>query len=460
MPLLSWRRSGVLAAPLLVLAGCTSYQARPLDLSAESAVLSRRDLAGFAVGDARTQTAFDLSDGLDERELVAVALHLNPDLATQRAALGYSEAALIEAGIWPNPELGLSVRGGSPGVDADLDLLFALLRPGERSARKQAAVAGQKMSLADLAAEEWAMVAQVRHALLDLLAADTAHRALTEATTVSQKANAAQIGRRDLGEATDLDVASTAWDLAEARRAERESEAAAAGARRRLNRLLGLPPMALLTISGLGEPILVPDPSDSPPNDLAAAILASRWDIASAKAAYEQAEQELRLAVAKQYPALHIGPSASRDGDGTTIGAGISLELPLFDRNQGGIAAALAKRDEMRARAVALLHSLIADGQDAVADLQRASAEAAALDSELMPAARRAMDLADQALHAREMSQLDYLTARRQWFVAQKAQLDAITACGHALIDLDAILGRGPITNINPVSDQPTKGTP
>lgn len=460
MPIPSWRFR-VLAVPLLALAGCTSYRAQPLDLMVENDVLARRDLAGFAAPDSQTPTSsFNLADGLDERELVAVALRLNPELAAQRAALGQSEAALIDAGLWPNPELGVSVRGGSPGLDADLDLLFALLRPGERSARKAAAVAGQQVALADLAAEEWTIVAQVRHARLDLLAAETAHHAFAEAAEASQKANTAQSGRRDLGEATHLDVASTAWDLAEARRAQRDATATVASARRRLNRLLGLAATSTLPISGLGEPLVVPDPAGSTPGDLATAILASRWDIASAKAAYEQAEQELRLAVAKQYPALHIGPSAARDGDGTTIGAGISLELPLFDRNQGGIAAALAKRDEMRARAVALLHQLLADGHEAIAELQRASMEAAALDADLMPAARRAMDLADQALLAREMSQLDYLTARRQWFVAQRARLDAIAACGHALIDLDTILGRGPTASTTPVSDQPTKGTP
>lgn len=463
MPMSSWRHAGVLAVPLLALAGCTTYRARPLDLRAEGDVIARRDLAGFVAADQRTPAGpFDLGDGLDEGELVAVALRLNPDLAARRAALGQSEAALIEAGLWPNPELGVSVRGGSPGVEADLDLLFALLRPGERSARKQAAAAGRRAALADLAAEEWDVVAQVRHARLDLLAAEATRLALVETAEVSQKAHTAQLGRRDLGEATDLDVASSGWDLAEARRSEREATAVVAGARRTLNRLLGLPATAMLPLTAFGEPLLVPDPDGAAPEDLAAAIVASRWDVEAAKAEYEQAEQELRLAVSKQYPALHIGPSASRDGEGTTIGAGISLELPLFDRNQGGIAAALAKRDESRARAIALIHRLLADGQEAIASLQRATAESAALDADLMPTARRAMDLADQAIQAREMSQFDYLMARRQWIVAQRARLEAVAASGHALIDLQSILGRGPVTIAPPstTDDLPAKGTP
>ena len=80
---------------------------------------------------------------MDEGELVAVALTLNPGLRATRAELGEAQALLIQAGLWPNPEVGVAVRpelgGGSTGFE--LDFLFALLRPGERKTKKSIAKA-------------------------------------------------------------------------------------------------------------------------------------------------------------------------------------------------------------------------------------------------------------------------------------------------------------------------------
>ncbi|MBI5940729.1 MAG: hypothetical protein HY859_09915, partial [Caulobacterales bacterium] len=153
MPLIRRHLAGLLV-PALALTGCASYRPQPLDPSAELAALARRDLA--VVVDRPTSLGpVDLNDGLDERELVALALCLNPDLAEKRAGLGLSDAALIEAGLWPNPEVGVTALGGPPGFSLDLDLLQPLLRPGERQARRAVAEADQRSARADLAAAEW-----------------------------------------------------------------------------------------------------------------------------------------------------------------------------------------------------------------------------------------------------------------------------------------------------------------
>lgn len=186
------------------------------------------------------------------------------------------------------------------------------------------------------------------------------------------------------------------------------------------------------------------------PADIGPAVLTGRWDLVAAQAAYERSEHELRLAISKQYPALRIGPSASRDSEGTTIGGALALELPIFDRNQGGIRAAESVRDEARARFQAALQHALADAGEAAAAVRNASAEVAAVDADLMPVARRALDLADRAVLARDMGVIDYLAVRRLWLDAQRARLDAVTTALRAQIILDAAIGRGPATLARP----------
>lgn len=451
--LLYRRHLAGLLVPTLALAGCATYRPQPLDPTVELAALARRDLA-VVVEHPTPLGPVDLSDGLDERELVAVALCLNPDLAERRAGLGLSEAALIEAGLWPNPEVGVTALGGTPGFSLDLDLLQPLLRPGERQAKREVAEADQRSARAELAAAEWTLVAAVRSARMDLLAAMALQGAAEESARIASQAAQAITAQRALGETNDLDVAQAAWESAEATSSVRSAQAEVERGRQQLNRLLGLPPQARLTLTGAGEPLAWTPPAVLPAADLGAAVLDGRWELTVAKERYVRADAALRVALAKQYPSLRLGPALSHDDTGTGIGVGASLELPIFDRNQGGIRAAEAERDQALAAYRGLLHRLTADAAAAQADLERASAQLAIRDHDLQPAATQAMTLADRALAAHDWDLSTWLTMRRRWIESQRSRLDAVLAAARAGIALDAALGRAPHAPARPTENR------
>src|SRR6187549_3279507 len=102
-------------AAMAALAGCATYEARPLDGSAELAALAARGIpdattvASVPADSTGAPEPFDTTDGLDENEAVAVALILNTDLQAARAGLGEADALLIQAGVLPNPELGVTL---------------------------------------------------------------------------------------------------------------------------------------------------------------------------------------------------------------------------------------------------------------------------------------------------------------------------------------------------------------
>jgi outer membrane protein, heavy metal efflux system len=256
------------ACAAVALTGCVAYQPRPLDTTHELDMLRHTEVVpvtmehaalGAGQGGSRTP-AFDATDGLSEPEVVAIALSLNPELRATRAKIGEASAGLISAGIWPNPEVGVGWRGGiggASGYTLDADLLFELLRPGERDVRHNVATARTDEARAEMVAAEYRVAADARQRWLAVLAAEQVAVLLNEEVNLRNRAVELVQRKRGLGEATELDLAAASLEAAEVRRERRRADAELETARRELNRSLGLPPSYKLPLTDSGKPIHV-----------------------------------------------------------------------------------------------------------------------------------------------------------------------------------------------------------
>jgi len=89
--------------------------------------------------------------------------------------------------------------------------------------------------------------------------------------------------------------------------------------------------------------------------------LQNRTDILAALVDFDAAQTALRLEIAKQYPDIHLNPNYEYDAGENKWRLGVSLELPILNRNEGGIADAKARRDEAAARFTALQAKVISE---------------------------------------------------------------------------------------------------
>jgi outer membrane protein TolC len=113
-----------------------------------------------------------------------------------------------------------------------------------------------------------------------------------------------------------------------------------------LDALLGLAPTAKLHLVGAADESL----PDHVAIDPALAHLAERRpDLRALRAGYESGDQHLRQAILAQFPTLQVGVTRDRGTDKTrSIGIGITLGLPLLNRNRGNIAVQEATREQLR----------------------------------------------------------------------------------------------------------------
>lgn len=435
-------------ATTVLVGGCATYEPAPLDPGAELAALRATTLTGLLVEHARPgegskggSPVFDAADGLDEAELVAVALTLNPGLKSKRLEIGEAEAALIRAGLWPNPELGVSWQAGlgsAPGHAVDSDLLLDLLNPWRRSARIDVATARTEEVAAFVVAEEWRVVREARLQRLEVLAAEQLVALLGEEVALRERTFDFARRAREAGEGTQLDVSAAELELADVRRERRRAETDLESARRALNAVLGLPPGYAVRLAESEKPLTVTVFEDVSDDELERRLRAGRFELRALEAAYRRSEHELRLAIAGQFPKFNLGLAFDREGEGDKfLGPAAEIELPFFDRNQGEIAEKLNARDRARAAYVAELHRIRAEAYEGRALLRRVRLELEALDREVLPLVRSNQDLVERAFRARELDVFARVVAQERALRARQAYLETLVRYQRAVVELE-----------------------
>ena len=460
-------RGLILLLAALGAVGCAKYQPAPLDPRLELLALRSKTVDGIIVQRIRpgeqaapTSRTFDPSDGLDEAEVVSVALTLNPDLRAKRLEIGQAQALLISAGLWPNPEIGVGLKfgvAGASGYNLDADALFQLLRPGERSARKAAAQARVAEVDADIVAEEFATVAEVRTQRVQVLVAEQAVKLFDEELNLRQRARDLVRRQRQLGDASELEVSTADLELAEVRRDQRKAETALGAERLELNRLLGLPPEYVLRLTESGQPLKISVFADVSDEELDQRVMSGRLELRAAEAAYRRSDQELRLAIQGQYPRIGVGPAFERELEGdSAFGPALSLELPLLNRNQAEVAAARSERDQRRAQYSALLHRLRSQAFAARAALQRARFEVETQEKEVLPLVERNQQLFEGAFGRRDVNIFDWITAQQRAVRSRREYLESLERYRAAATAFESATGMLLSNPVPPPATAPT----
>lgn len=375
-------------------------------------------------------------------ELVA-RLDQTPASAEAAALVDAAEARVRQARVRPNPNLDLSaenVAGSGPyngfgGGDFSLSFSQDLELWGRRPARVNAARAD-------------AGAASLRR---DLALVDTAGRlALTYA-----EAEAAQRRAALAEEALSLSVADARAALALVeegrepllRGIQAESEAAAARAAldeakaERDAAFARLSAVAMLPtpVTSIDAGLLDASATRSPLSDREAPT------VRVAEAEATAAERRIDVERINGRPDVTASVGVTRFGaeDQTALTFGLSLPLPLFDRNRGNIDAARAEHRAAQARVMQARQDAGADRAAAAARLASSASRVSAADAGVT-SAEEAYRLSRIGAEAGRISQLELRTGRAALINARSAAVDARMARVRAEIDLARLEGRLP----------------
>lgn len=172
-------------------------------------------------------------------------------------------------------------------------------------------------------------------------------------------------------------------------------------------------------------------------------MVANHPELARLRAQYQVAEAELRLEIAKQYPDFHFGPSFEREtGEKKTVlGLTLGIDLPLFDRNQQGIASSEKHREEVRSKYEAAANRALAALEKTWRSIQLVSEKLKLLKNTLLPKANANIDLARKSLETGATDALRFLETERGQRAVLIEALETELSVREAWVELEQAVG-------------------
>lgn len=410
--------------------GCAHYQPQPVSVAANAAALEARSIDAPAVRQLIEQKHPEAAANWPPSRwtpemltLAAIAVH--PDLDVARAELDVARAALRTAAQRPNPAVNAGFEhkatggNGRPWVTT-LSLDVPIEMAGKRGARMGQAKALVAAAAADADQAVWIVRTRAANAAVDLATSEKLAELRRAEVSLREEIVAMLAKRLEAGEAAQPDVTRVRSDERTSRLLLRDEEGRAAERQATLAAAIGVPRASLPPLDlGLPEPSMITDIEQ-----LRALTLTARPDVLAALARYQAAEEALRLEVRKQYPDIHVAPGLGWDQGAFKWALGASAEIPIFNRHEGPIAEAEARRAAAAAQVLALQSRLMGDLDAALAS--EASARARVEEAQRVVAAKNV--LVASARKSFEAGEIDRLALRSQEIEAALAEIDRWSA--------------------------------
>lgn len=443
---------GLWLSGALVLAGCASSSIRS-DVVRIQGLTEVDGLDGLIASEPRrgaqaAEVQRLLREPLDADAAVRVALLNNRQLRARLREMGVARGAYVQAGLLPNPvveaEL-LPERNTQLELRLEYDLTDAILAP----LRGRAQSPGVDAARLATAGEVVDLGYQVRSGFYRLQAAEQSlalsQRAF-QTFKVSRDAAAAMVQSGGLPE---LNFAQQEVATEQTRIAVAELELERIAQRERVHRLLGTTPEETELRVRAPLPAVPEQPGVEGP--LVKRALAASLELREIRARLEQLQRKAVVAttagwlpdITVDVHALHGQPESAEGSpvdDELRYGAGVSMSVPLFDRQQGVAAGLSAEAAALQERYFGTVVELQSTARELKQRVVSAHQRARTYQEVIVPAQRRVVDQTLLQYNAMQVGIFELLRAHRALLELELAQVGTSLEYWSAAAALEALL--------------------
>ena len=398
-------------------------------------------------------------------EALKQSIEANPQVAAYMAQQEAARAAVLTARARPNPSImsdnGIAEKTYRLGVQQTLEL------GGKRKRRVALAQKQAEVSQAEIQGKLLDLRAEVRKAYTRLYNGQERQKVYENILQVTQELSVIAGKRERAGDISKLDVLQADIVRVNANNDLQVAIADVQNTHTRLNALLNQP---LETKLQLAPPNTTPRLSREPAApeapfqsgqtlhagisqldmtlpELITVALRQRPEVELVQRNLETAQLQLALAKVDRIPNLTLagGPDIVTESGGGEFNAFIigSMEIPVFNRQQGPIAEAKAHQLQYAAEQLALQNRIRMEVTTAFHSYQANQARIHRYESELLPYSVAVTDKSRRAFQEGKTSVLTPLNAQQAYMNTRLGYLQALMDYQDSISDLERALGAG-----------------
>jgi cobalt-zinc-cadmium efflux system outer membrane protein len=385
------------------------------------------------------------SQRLSLTDAITLADKQNLDLAAARAQRAVADAGVRAAGERPNPTLSVGASRDAPHENVLIDQPLEI---GPKRSRR-IEVARQEIALTetDIETMEKQVRRSVREAYFALAHARAATAQQDDIVKLADRLLDISKSRFNAGDIPKLEVTQSELESARAHAdyqvALEEEKVALSG----LNATLNEPPESDWD---LGDPFVVL-PSVPALDDLVSRARGSNSEIAKINQQMKLERSRQELLKAQRVPNLGIqvgadlnapgGPGMNTGGYEVGARGQLSMEIPIFSRNQGEIAQSTANTRALEDALAAARRAADAKIESAYLELQARQTQAQLYRDTILPSSRQLEEMSEESYRAGKANILTVLATQRDVQQGERDYLDSLLAVQSAFSQLEEAVG-------------------
>ena len=363
----------------------------------------------------------------------------NPDMAAAQWEIDIAQGGRQQAGLIPNPVASWDAedtRRNSRTTTVKLSQTLEL--GGKRGARIDVATRAQEAAALTLEQRRNGLRADVIDGYYGALRAqerlDLAQRSLALAERGLVVAN----GRVTAGKSSPVEATRAQVQLSEIRLEFNRAQMGLTDAYRRLAASTGAASTDFQAVAPQAQAVPA-----LPPTAQLLGRLEQTVELRLAELQIVQGEAALGLEKAQRIPDLDVSIGSQYDAsvrERVNV-VGVSMPIPLFNRNQGNVLAASRRADQARDLRNAAELRLRTETRQALDLWQTANTEVRSFNQQILPAAQSAVDSATRGFEMGKFNFLDVLDAQRTLIAARTQYLAATAQATDAWVRIERIYG-------------------
>lgn len=379
---------------------------------------------------------------------LSLALLRNPVLAVAAQEVHAQDGAIRQAGLLPNPVLGVSAQNfansalqGVDGGSLNWSLSQTLLLGGKRAKAIRVAELDRELSVWNYESKRMDVLTEVVLSYIDLIKTRQGLELTDRLVMLADHMVEAVTARVRVGETSPVDETRARVSLASVQIEKQRAMRALAAARMRLAATWGSISPEFEGVQGKLE-TAKPIPSFTTLINR----VAENPDLARWASETVQRQASIGLAESQAIPNLTVRLGVQqylKTGD-NAVGAGISIPLPLFNRNQGHVLQANRRFDQAldRQREIQVLVSTSLN--TIYQQLSSDYAEINILETTILPGAQSAFEAIEQGYRRGRFNLLNVLDTQRTLFDAKIQYLSALASYHQSKTKIQRLIGEPP----------------